>query len=741
MVQLFFRLNLCPNVVRMSYRKGNIILFFLLFFFYTNQSNSQTAKIDSLTNLTGLQEGEELASTCLKLAKEYIYINPEKTVELGEKVLPVAVELKKPELESLAQLTIGSGMTYIGNFAEAKSFIDEGLRIARKINHIENICLGLNALAVYHMNTGDYNKAIALFYECADQAQKGHLEWLEALVRFNIGAIYTSMGKWSKGLKEFKYALEYFKKIGDDSYISRTLTNIAVNYSSWGDYKMSLSYYKKSLESLRSVGDLVGETSVLNNIGEIYKDTGEYEKALEYYQKALDRALELKSKLHEAIPLIGLGEVYWLLENYSLAEQYSNEALKIFSSIEMTEGIARSYHILGEVSLARGDLKDALEYAFKSKKLADESGIMDLQEKVCLLISKVYQKEGDVGKAFRFYKEYSVIKDSLFNKTQSQQLAQLRSEMELQDKESQIELLQRDNQIKDFLIKKQREQVFALLAGIFLLFALSFAVFRYNKVRRKTNNLLILKNKRILDQHKELIKLSETKDRFMAIIGHDLRNPIGAFKDTLEQLADYPEMFPEDVRRQIINELRGEAENTYFLLDNLLLWAKSQKQNIHLKMEPFRINEMIDSSILLNSRLAENKKIKLATFFSGNFTVFADQNMVALILRNLLSNAIKFTPQGGNVQVISKKKDDDFIEISVIDDGIGIPDDMKKHLFDKHWHTFTYGTNNEKGSGLGLMLCSEFIEQNRGTISVESTPGKGSIFRFTLKRHKSSKLG
>ena len=105
----------------------------------------------------------------------------------------------------------------------------------------------------------------------------------------------------------------------------------------------------------------------------------------------------------------------------------------------MAEGIARSYHILGEVSLSRGNLKDAIGYGFKSKELADSSGIKDLQEKVYLLISKVYQKEGDTENAFRFYKEYSAIKDSLFNETHSQQLVQLRSEMELQDKENQIE--------------------------------------------------------------------------------------------------------------------------------------------------------------------------------------------------------------------------------------------------------------------------------------------------------------
>ena len=119
---------------------------------------------------------------------------------------------------------------------------------------------------------------------------------------------------------------------------------------------------------------------------------------------------------------------------------------------------------------------------------------------------------------------------------------------------------------------------------------------------------------------------------------------------------------------------------------------------------------------------------------------FADQNMVALILRNLVSKCYKIYTSGWKYRgLYQRKKDDDFIEISVVDNGVGIPDDMKEHLFDKHRHASTYGTNHEKGSGLGLMLCSEFVERNGGTISVESIPGKGSIFCFTLRRYKPSK--
>ncbi|MDX9882015.1 MAG: tetratricopeptide repeat-containing sensor histidine kinase [Prolixibacteraceae bacterium] len=719
--------------------RGYTVLIFFLFVFFVYPAGSQISKIDSLTSLTGSQEGEELASTYLQLAKEYLYIAPDKALEVSQKAFHTAIESKKPELRSLANLTLGSAFTMMGDFEKGKSYIDEGLRIAKKINHAEHICTGLNALAVYHMNTGDYNKAISLFYECAAHAKTASLEKQEAMVRFNIGAILTNMGKWAKGLKEFKYALEYFQKAGAEQFISRTMMNIAVNYSSWGDYEMALSYYRKSLDHLKRVGDMSGEASALNNMGEIYKDTGNYEKALEYYQESLDIALKMKSKLHEAVPLIGKGEVYWLMKDDDRSEQYSKKALEIFQSMQMTEGIARSYHILGEVALARNKIEEASGFAFKSKELADGSGIKDLQAKVLLLISKIYEKDGKTAQAFKYFKEYSTVNDSLFNEKHSEQLTQFRSELELQDKESQIEILQKDNQIKDYELKKQRHRVLMLLFFMLLLSVGLVTIFSLNRMKKKVNALLLEKNSKILEQHEELIKLNETKDMFLTIIGHDLRNPIGAFKDTLDQLADYPDMFPEDVRRELIGELRKEAESTYFLLDNMLIWAKNQKNCIQFKPEPLRISELIENNILLNKRFAENKNIKIGYQPEGNYIVLADQNMVSLILRNLFSNAIKFTRPGGEVNIMLQLADDNFVEISVADNGVGIPDELKDQLFNKHRHTSTYGTNYEKGSGLGLMLCSSFVEQNGGDISVESVVGEGSTFRFTLKRYLGKK--
>jgi signal transduction histidine kinase len=314
-------------------------------------------------------------------------------------------------------------------------------------------------------------------------------------------------------------------------------------------------------------------------------------------------------------------------------------------------------------------------------------------------------------------------------------LALHRTELDLSEKENEIGLLQKDNEIKDLQLIKQKSQSRTLIVILGFLGVVVVLSLSYNKARKKANELLQEKNEQISEQHEELVRLNQTKDKFLSIIGHDLRNPIGAFKDVVSQLADFPEMFTDELRKQILEELRDEAESTYFLLDNLLLWAKTQKHNIQFKPEKLKLNMVIKNNIILNSRIAERKGVEIKSNVDEENLVYADHNMVDLILRNLISNAIKFTPGKGKVELSVVPKDD-FLEIAVKDTGVGIPEKDIARLFDQNDHLSTYGTDNEKGSGLGLILCKEFADMNGGTISVQSLKSKGSTFSFTLKKYQ-----
>jgi signal transduction histidine kinase len=232
-------------------------------------------------------------------------------------------------------------------------------------------------------------------------------------------------------------------------------------------------------------------------------------------------------------------------------------------------------------------------------------------------------------------------------------------------------------------------------------------------------------------QRKELESINATKDKFFSIIAHDLKNPfaslIGA-SDFLVNSSD--ELSPEQLKsfHEIINQ---SARTGYRLLENLLEWARMQTGTMAFKPKMVDLWNLVNEVVILLTGSAEQKDINLIARIDENLSAIVDENMINTVVRNLVSNAIKFTGRGGEI-IVSSMLTDHFIEITVSDNGIGIPKDKIGKLFRIDEKMIQNGTENETGTGLGLILCKEFIERHKGKIRVESDLGKGSKFIFTI---------
>ncbi|MDD2612875.1 MAG: PAS domain S-box protein [Bacteroidales bacterium] len=246
-------------------------------------------------------------------------------------------------------------------------------------------------------------------------------------------------------------------------------------------------------------------------------------------------------------------------------------------------------------------------------------------------------------------------------------------------------------------------------------------------IRAIGTHIDVSKQKKVEEQLQELLV---TKDKLFSIISHDLRGPIGSFMQIIELLTSDLQVNP-DMQADLLNELKDMSKNTFYLLENLLNWSRSQRSDIVYNPRSIIINELINDNISLLSPAAGQKSIRIQFESQAKQAVFADFDMINLVIRNLLSNAIKFTRTGGLITITISEKNG-FIETTVEDNGVGIPQEIADKLFtDNQFHT-TYGTNNEKGSGLGLVLCKDFVRRNGGSISVESILEKGSKFIFTV---------
>ncbi|RKD87755.1 ATP-binding protein [Mangrovibacterium diazotrophicum] len=707
----------------------------VVFTFCALTNFSQTAKIDSLSALLPRAKGGELVNLYLELSKEYAFVDPSKIIYYANLALPITLENKNEEQECQCYLRLAAGHIFSGNFEEGRDFSQKGIDLALKIGDEEALVIGMNTMASYQMNLGNYSEALDLFLRSLLKAQDLGLDERVASIKLNIGTVLTTKGDRVTGLRYLLDALSYYEDHKDPKIEARIMNNIAVNYHYWKDYDRALEFYQKTLEIDKKLTDYIGQTIVMNNIGEIYKDKEEYDEAIPYYQEVIELADSIDmGDYYKAYGWIGLAEVYLRKEEYQQSNYYIGLALSIFEEIKMQEGIATANWLLAQISLNLNYLGQALRQINVCKEIASTCGIIDLEQEAYLIESKIRAKSGDYKGAYENLKHYTLITDTLYSQERTNSFSQARSEMDMTQKQNEIELLQKDNQIKDLRIRKQKSNTLILSVGVMSLFIVFLIMLSYIKSRKRANDLLTEKNRKIGLQHKELLKVNETKDKFMSIIGHDLRNPIGAFKDVIGQLSDFPEMFTDELRQQIINELRDEAESTYFLLDNLLSWAKSQKDAVSYKPERLDIPALVKNNIQLNFRASESKLIRVTSDLQGDLQVYADHNMVNLIFRNLISNAIKFTENGGLVQIIGKEQGDKIL-ISIKDTGVGIEEADVPKIFNPNAHVSTYGTNHEKGSGLGLLLCKEFVETNGGTIRVESKKGQGTTFSFTLKKY------
>jgi signal transduction histidine kinase len=262
-------------------------------------------------------------------------------------------------------------------------------------------------------------------------------------------------------------------------------------------------------------------------------------------------------------------------------------------------------------------------------------------------------------------------------------------------------------------------------------------LYKQTEELNKTNILLEERQQHILEQAEELAASNEklrtlnaTKDKFFSIIAHDLKNPFNAILGICEILSQRYHSTEDSKRKSLLDAVYESSKNLYKLLENLLQWARSQTGSITFEPEEFLINDLIDSNIILVESIASDKNLLIENMLGEKIKIVADVNMINTVLRNLITNAIKYTEIGKvSVEVLQDKET---TMVSIVDTGIGISNDKIDKIFDIMSSKTTEGTRGEQGTGLGLIICKEFIEKHGGTISVISDRGKGSTFYFII---------
>ena len=517
------------------------------------------------------------------------------------------------------------------------------------------------------------------------------------------------------------------------------MVNIGNIYQDNKDFTKALEFYEQSLKVSREVGLKFLESQNLNNIGNIYQLLNNPKSALEYHQKALKIRIELNDKNSIAYTYNNIGNSLDALGKYQQAFEYYSKELEIYKkSIDDTYGMAHSLLNLGTISLKLEKPAKSKEYLDNCKKIVDENDITDLKASIYYGYAIYYFYLKEYKNSDYFYRLCDKIKDSLVYVNLKNNIAEVQVIYETDKKEKENKLLKLKNDWGQSKLNEQRLFIFVWIILSILLLGLAIVIYKFYITKRNSSRILSETNKELEHANQRLIKSDEnlryinaTKDKFFSIIAHDLRNPFASLLLSIEMLNRYYERIEKDQLERIINTITQTVNQSNDLLTNLLEWAQTQTNGLTFQPEMLHLTPIVMDVLPLVKGSAFPKNISIETIIDRNLIVFADLNMLNTIFRNLISNSIKFTPRDGKI-IISAKPNGNFIEISVADNGVGIEPENLDKLFLIDAKIKTKGTDNENGTGLGLIITNDFVKKHGGSIHVESEFGVGSTFTFTL---------
>ena len=573
------------------------------------------------------------------------------------------------------------------NMDTALLYANKGIELAKKIGFNTALVDITRFKSIIYWGFLHHNVSYDLNEEALQLAKDIDYTEGEGFGYDRLGVMEYYKGNYPKAISMFTKAKTLFEKINYKDGLGYEYSHLNWAYTALHNYDQALQTGRQSLTIRREQKNKRGIAKSLNDIGLTYVEMGVTDSAIYYLKSSINYAEELHELIYQAEFSQQLAELYLTNNNLDSAYKYAN------TSYQLSTGYFHSRQVV----------------------------------KSAMVLYKIYKQKGDYQHAFQYLNTYYATKDSLNVEENNRNIVQ--QELKYEYEKEKVAISQRQMLIR-----------YGLIAIIFLVSIIAILIFRYSRKAQRNNRLLQIKNNEISLQKAEIQKqathledLNQMKSKLFSIVAHDLKNPIALTSVYMHLL--HEEALNENEFQRLLPEISKHLKNTTALMNNLLLWANSQMDGIHWSPENFDLFELADSNTEFIQSFAKMKGICIKNQIPPSSMVYADKSMTEIVVRNLLSNAVKFCKTGDSIRLASSLFDHS-MQINIIDTGIGIPPEKIVHLFTDNMHSET-GTANEKGWGLGLILCREFVERNKGKIWVESIVDKGSNFHFTLPIGKS----
>ncbi len=587
---------------------------------------------------------------------------------------------------------------------------EAALRLADKSNDKSNKAKSLNFLSVIYRDQGEYEKSSAYSTQSLHLAQSIKDRTQEAYSYNNISTIYRLMGNYPAAIEKLYKALEIFENINDRVGIAYCYYNLGLVYQKQENFDKALENFESTIKLREKIGDVEGKTKAMGRVGEIYLYKKDYKQAFKIFSEIENAYKKIGDQRSLIVIRMGLAEVYTRKKDYAKALIERELALGLSEKFNDVMGIVTNSSELGVLYALTGKVNEGRNFLELGRKTAFKYDSSELKLINFRNYTEYFEIQKDYTNAFKYAKLLKVYQDSVSEKQKNTAISQVESAYLINKKEKENELLESD-------LKRQQEQIkYVGLIGVLFIGLAAVLTLLYFFKKRTT---------------KKLTELNATKDKFFSIIAHDLKNPITTqFGLSSLLIEDYKEMKDEE-RLELIKSIDNAGKQTYRLLENLLFWARSQTGRLDFVPTMMNLKKIIIDCYDLLIENAKYKSINVILPEVKEFSAWGDEDMIKTVVRNLISNAIKYTQKSGTINISFSEKNNEKI-VTITDTGMGISKDYLNRIFRIDVISTTPGTSGERGTGLGLILCKEFIEKNGGKIWVQSELGKGSSFSFSL---------
>jgi len=648
--------------------------------------------VDSLKQVLTTQSGAARIPTLLVLSQQNLYFDSEQAKKYAEEALALAISAKDDLSKPDAYYYLGFSIYRLGNYTLALDYLDKSVKGHYQNKNFVTMAIAKNLMAIINYYIGRYEISTKLYSQNLVYYKSKNMMKDYSKMLINLATVYLQKGDYDKALDNLFKAESYIKQNApNDAYLVGNIAcNIGEAYSGKKDYDTALKYYMTAQENLKKIGLTDGVANTQIDIGSAYLEMKEYAKALDYYNQARNNYKQIK---------------------------YAKGIM------DASENIIRFLKNTGQPDKALSELH-GLE-------------AMGIEAKDTLILAKcynhyaeVYELKNNYVETAKYYKKYRTLQNIIDEQAKKQNIIGLQVLTDAEEKEMENTTLKQENELQKEKMKSGLLVLFSVTGGLLLFVIFLLILYRKEKNIRKYASLLEKKNEEINRQNVRLEEAVLAQNKFFSILAHNLKNPFWAILGLNKMLDENYNDLPDAEKKEMITQIGSSVENVYKLFENLLSWGKTQQAAIKACREHLNLKEVINNSIKIYEIRAMEKNVAISVEADENISVFADKFMLETVLGNIIDNAIKFSEVESEVKVTAAANEKE-VSISIKDSGIGMSKAKIDKLFKIDEDVSSEGTLKEKGTGLGLIICKEFIKLNNGEVSVESIPKEGT--KFTIR--------